>query len=643
MPAHLIAQEGPLAGLVLNFEEGTEWIIGRDPDVADLIVEDSTVSRKHVRVIKTAQGLFLQNLSRVNPALVNGEETEDRVLLQDGDRVQIGSQSFVFSESDEKERPAKKTPKKRTPKKPSTGYDDIFGELEEPPPPPRTEAIEEERPFEREYAPPEEEEEPEEVAAAKEENVYDTIFEDLEEPSEIPFHLLQAPALLLKVISGPNAGAEIGIEKGKSYVLGKDSNSCDIVFQDLSVSRNHARLTVSEDGLMELEDLGSKNGTSVNGVLINEKTVVTSQDLIALGTTVFLIIDREAPQETIYSPMLPSYESQKMARASAASAAMESAEVPLEEMGAQTPHWKQIPLPWKHLIIAGSFAAIFLIVFLSFFSLFKSERMEIVRKEPVSEIQEAVGKFKDIEFSFNPGSGKLFITGHVITPVEYQELMYRINQIPFIQNTDNTVVIDELVWKMTNDVLSDTPAFRAVSVHSPKAGKFVASGYVTTAADLELLHEYLTVNFPYLDRLENNVAVEEILNVEIQNALRKDKFGSVSFQLTGGDLILTGGYSSKMKSEYQETVKKLNKLTGIARVKDLAVPTEVDSLGIDITQSYKIGGSATSEGHGYSVVLNGKIYTAGDTVDGMAITAIKQKTILLEKDGLNYRIDYVSK
>jgi len=633
MPAHLIAQEGPLAGLVLNFEQGTEWIIGRDPDVADLIVEDSTVSRKHVRVLKTAQGLFLQNLSRVNPALVNGDETEDRVLLQDGDRVQIGNQSFLFTDGASDEQSPKKTAKKRTAKKPSTGYDDIFGELEEPPPPPRTESEEEARPFEREYVAPEEEEEPEEAAAvAREETAYDTIFEDLEEPGEIPFHLLQAPALLLKVISGPNAGAEIGIEKGKSYVLGKDSNSCDIVFQDLSVSRNHAKLTISEDGLMELEDLGSKNGTSVNGVLINERTVVTSQDLIALGTTVFLIIDREAPQETIYSPMLPSYESQRTAG--------EQAEVALEEVAAETPHWKQIPLPGKHLILAGSFAAIFLIVFLSFFSLFKSEQMEIVRKEPVEQIQDAVGKFKDIEFSFNPGSGKLFITGHVITPVEYQELMYRIDQIPFIQNTDNTVVIDELVWRMTNDVLSDTPAFRAVSVHSPKAGKFIASGYVNTAAELELLHEYLTVNFPYLDRLENNVAVEEILNVEIQNALRKDKFGSVSFQLTGGDLILTGGYSSKMKSKYQETVKGLGKLTGIARVKDLAVPTEVDALGIDITQSYKIGGSATSEGRGFSVVLNEKIYTVGDTVDGMAITAIKQKTILLEKDGLNYRIDY---
>ncbi len=68
------------------------------------------------------------------------------------------------------------------------------------------------------------------------------------------------------MISGPNAGAEIGIEKGRTYTLGKDPDSCDIVFQDLSVSRNHARLTLNADGTMEIEDLGSKNGTVMNGI-----------------------------------------------------------------------------------------------------------------------------------------------------------------------------------------------------------------------------------------------------------------------------------------------------------------------------------------------------------------------------------------
>lgn len=39
----------------------------------------------------------------------------------------------------------------------------------------------------------------------------------------------------------------------------------------MSVSRNHARLDVSEEGVIEIEDLGSKNGTVVNGIPTAEK------------------------------------------------------------------------------------------------------------------------------------------------------------------------------------------------------------------------------------------------------------------------------------------------------------------------------------------------------------------------------------
>ena len=118
---------------------------------------------------------------------------------------------------------------------------------------------------------------------------YDTIFEDAGVEEELPFNLISESPLLLKVIAGPNAGAEIGIEKRRTYTIGKDPNTCDIVFQDLSVSRNHALLTVNSDRTIDIEDLGSKNGVAVNGEVIAEKRNVTTQDLVALGTTVFTV------------------------------------------------------------------------------------------------------------------------------------------------------------------------------------------------------------------------------------------------------------------------------------------------------------------------------------------------------------------
>ena len=97
MPAHLIAEEGPLKGLVLNLE-GEEWIVGRDPDAADFVLEDSAVSRKHMRIVKRPDGIFIENLSKVNPAMVGDHEVVSRIRLKEGDKVKIGHTVFLFSE-----------------------------------------------------------------------------------------------------------------------------------------------------------------------------------------------------------------------------------------------------------------------------------------------------------------------------------------------------------------------------------------------------------------------------------------------------------------------------------------------------------------------------------------------------------------
>ena len=162
MPAHLIGE-----GLILNLEKGKEWILGRDPEFSDFVIEDPAVSRKHGRFsTKLPEGFFLKNLSDSKSIYINGIEYEsrnpDRILLKEGDQVQIGSHIFTFSE---KEIPAQKRKK--------DVYDDIFGDLEEPaepPPPPRKEKNE----------PSEEALEEERIEPKAEESDYNTIFDDAE-------------------------------------------------------------------------------------------------------------------------------------------------------------------------------------------------------------------------------------------------------------------------------------------------------------------------------------------------------------------------------------------------------------------------------------------------------------------------------
>jgi len=604
MTAHLIAETGPQRGLVLKLENKESWVIGRDPDVADFVLEDSTVSRKHLRLSQSAEGILLENLSRTNPTLINEEKPTGKVLLKEGDRLQIGYSTFLFSEKASTITPSP--------------YDDIFGDVQ--PPQQLPESFKEPPPPSRKHK--------------EETSAYDTIFEDTGEEPPLPLHFLSETPLMMKVISGPNAGAEIGIEKGRSYLIGKDPNSCDIVFQDLSVSRNHARLFVSEEGDIEIEDLGSKNGTAVNGTPIaTDKRTITTQDLIALGTTVFLIIDREAPQETIYSPFPSSFESSQAASEETPVAAKESAEEPQK-------HWKREPIPPKHLIAAACFVLSFFIVFLSFFSLFKSHRLEFTPKEPISAIQEALSPYSDVQFTYNPGSGKLFLVGHLLTAIQAQELQYRVSELSFITSMENNIVIDELVWKTLNEVLYENTPWKGVSIHSPEPGKFVINGFVQTNEEYATLTEYLSSNFPYLDRLENQVVVAETLTAQLQSLLTSQGFSAVTFQTANGEVILSGRYSEKMEKEYATLLKKLQNIPGVAAVKNFAVPTTPNLAAIDLTQQFQVAGVANFEGEGYNVVLNGKIYGLGDEIQGMTITSIEKNTILLEKDGLKYKIDY---
>ena len=100
MAGFLVAEEGPLVGLVIRFEEGEEWILGRDPDVSYQVLEDPMVSRKHVICRLSDDGYVLENLSAINPATVNGKPVEEPTLLQEGDTVQVGNVFFHFTLKD---------------------------------------------------------------------------------------------------------------------------------------------------------------------------------------------------------------------------------------------------------------------------------------------------------------------------------------------------------------------------------------------------------------------------------------------------------------------------------------------------------------------------------------------------------------
>ena len=67
----------------------------------------------------------------------------------------------------------------------------------------------------------------------------------------------------------------------RTVVLGRDS-TCDIVIPDRQVSRYHARITSTKEGMI-LEDLGSKNGTHCNGTPLTAPLVLQDGDEVQIA------------------------------------------------------------------------------------------------------------------------------------------------------------------------------------------------------------------------------------------------------------------------------------------------------------------------------------------------------------------------
>jgi Inner membrane component of T3SS, cytoplasmic domain/Domain of unknown function (DUF1707) len=74
------------------------------------------------------------------------------------------------------------------------------------------------------------------------------------------------------------------------FTIGR-AMECDFTLADLSVSRWHARLYRKDDGWM-LSDLGSTNGTRLNGWRVTTGVPVRPGDTVSFGSVSFVISDR---------------------------------------------------------------------------------------------------------------------------------------------------------------------------------------------------------------------------------------------------------------------------------------------------------------------------------------------------------------
>src|SRR5258708_9147880 len=77
-----------------------ETVIGRDVGCT-LRLNDPSVSRRHLRVIRRASEVFVEDLNSSNGTLLNGRALAAPIRVVDGDRIALGTRELIVRVPDE--------------------------------------------------------------------------------------------------------------------------------------------------------------------------------------------------------------------------------------------------------------------------------------------------------------------------------------------------------------------------------------------------------------------------------------------------------------------------------------------------------------------------------------------------------------
>src|SRR5690348_717374 len=260
---------------------GTTYQIGRDPK-SDIVMTDSRVSWRHGEMRAEADGWVIEDLGSTNGTFL-GAQRLDRIDIREECVVRLGNPDdgpvlrcvpqVVASAAAPAAAPPLDHPGTALsmPAAPAPAAPEA-----EPEPAPRRDSEswwqppQEPEPAPRDYAPRHGSGPPPQLAQ--------------------PAAAVQAE-MLPSVDRRPTSRMPL---PAKAMRIGRVPDN-DVVLSDLNVSRHHAELRKSPTGQYEIVDLGSHNGTFVNGQRVT-KQVLTEQDLVSIGSSTFRLTGGELRQ-----------------------------------------------------------------------------------------------------------------------------------------------------------------------------------------------------------------------------------------------------------------------------------------------------------------------------------------------------------
>ena len=260
---------GPTGGRIVCLTDGREYAVGSEPLVfgrdaaSDVVVVGGDVSRRHAEIQVGTDGYVLMDLS-VNGTFVNGKRVGRSHLLARADVIRIGTDEFRF-------------------------YADAAPEA--PPMAPRP--IPSEGPLHT----------PTGASARLSDTMHGVPIP--RDPTPTPPSAPATPPIAsLLVRSGDLRGRRLPITLAVVNVGRADYN--DLVIADPSVSTTHAKLQRKDD-VWVLTDLGSTNGTYVEGEPVTGETALTPGTTIRFGDVSALFEPHDEPGSGAPRPAPPAW------------------------------------------------------------------------------------------------------------------------------------------------------------------------------------------------------------------------------------------------------------------------------------------------------------------------------------------------
>jgi hypothetical protein len=139
---------------------------------------------------------------------------------------------------------------------------------------------------------------------------------------------------VLRFISGKYEGGEFPLAAEAEVVIGR-GGELDIVLVEDMVSRKHAKIRTA-DGKIVIEDLGSTNGTFVNGEKI-KRARLKANDRVLVGTSIMKLVETNAPGDA--KDFKPTERSGDPSKATTMSGGLE--DMPLRELVSTLAHSRQ--------------------------------------------------------------------------------------------------------------------------------------------------------------------------------------------------------------------------------------------------------------------------------------------------------------